>query len=201
MSKLQSAPVAAAVLAGGRGRRMGREKATLPLGGVALALRVAAVAADLADPVVLVAPERHPATTLGMPVVVDPGTGPLAAVAAAFAALKREHVLVLAGDHPAIEPRLLALLVGSRGDGEAVVCEHGGRLQSLVAVYQRAPALAAATALLGAGRRSMRALLDALDVRVVPEPAWRVADPSGRSFIDLDEPGDLRAWTRRPSGR
>jgi len=197
---LRTAPVSAAVLAGGAGRRMGREKATLPVGGLALALRVATAAAEVADPVVLVAPEGHPARTLGWPVVADPAGGPLAAVAAALAALRTEHVLVLAGDHPALETRLLALLVARRADGQVVACDHGGRLQSLVAVYERAPAHAAATALLRVGRRSIRALVGALDLRVVPEREWRRADPAGRSFLDVDEPADLRGWEDAPPG-
>jgi molybdopterin-guanine dinucleotide biosynthesis protein A len=191
---LKRVRVAAAVLAGGRGRRMGREKATLPVGGTALALRVAAVAAEVADPVVLVAPAGHPAHTLGLPVVADPGDGPLAAVAAALAALAAEHVLVLGGDHPALQPRLLELLVARRAAGDVVACDHDGRLQTMVAVYRRATALAAASALLTAGERSLRALAGALDVHVVAEAEWRPLDPAGRSFADVDEPGDLRTW-------
>ena len=48
--------VAAAVLAGGASRRMGRDKATLAVGGVELASVALAAAARVADPVVLVAP-------------------------------------------------------------------------------------------------------------------------------------------------
>jgi molybdopterin-guanine dinucleotide biosynthesis protein A len=161
---------AAAVLAGGASRRMGRDKATLAVGGVALAARVLAAAAQVADPVVLVAPDGHPARRLGALVVTDPGEGPLAALAAALAALADDHVLALAGDHPGL------------------------------AVYRRAPALAAARSRLAgpAGGRTLLGLLASLDTVVVEEPAWRVLDPGGRSFVDLDDPGDLAAWERGP---
>ena len=56
--------VAAAVLAGGASRRMGRDKATLAVGGVELASLALAAAALVADPVALVAPEGHPARRL-----------------------------------------------------------------------------------------------------------------------------------------
>jgi molybdopterin-guanine dinucleotide biosynthesis protein A len=198
--------VAAAVLAGGASRRMGRDKATMPVGGSPLAGRVLAAAGRVADPVVLVAPTGHRArrlvateggpmgTTAG--VVTDPGDGPLAALAAALATLEAGHVLVLAGDHPGLRVELLAHLVGLRGRAEAVACRRGGRLEPLVAVYQRQPALAAARARLAAGDRSLRGLLAALRTLVVEEAEWRGIDPDGSSFADLDDPADLAAWRR-----
>jgi molybdenum cofactor guanylyltransferase len=191
---------AAAVLAGGTSRRMGRDKATLAVGGVALAAGVLAAAARVADPVVLVAPEGHPARRLGGRVVTDPGEGPLAALAAALAALEADHVLILAGDHPGLAVELLARLVALAPGGEAVACRRGPRLEPLVAVYRRAPALVAARARLAgpAGGRSLLGLLAELDTVVVEEAEWRALDPGGRSFVDLDDPGDLAAWERGP---
>jgi molybdopterin-guanine dinucleotide biosynthesis protein A len=203
--------VAAAVLVGGASRRMGRDKATMPVGGVELAALVLRVAARVADPVVLVAPGDHPARELAAgPLasrrrpsgraaarwVADPGLGPLAALAAALAALDAEHVLVLAGDHPGLRVELLAHLIGRRGQGEAVACRRGPRLEPLVAVYRRAPALAGARARLAApvAGWSLLGLLAALRTVVVEEDEWRALDPDGRSFVDLDDPADLAAW-------
>jgi molybdopterin-guanine dinucleotide biosynthesis protein A len=198
--------VAAAVLAGGASRRMGRDKATMPVGGSPLAGRVLAAAGRVADPVVLVAPTGHRARRLVAPeggpmggtagVVTDPGDGPLAALAAALAALEAGHVLVLAGDHPGLRVELLAHLVSLRERAEAVACRRGGRLEPLVAVYERRPALAAARARLAAGDHSLRGLLAALRTLVVEEADWRGIDPDGGSFADLDDPADLAAWRR-----
>ena len=186
--------VAAAVLAGGASQRMGRDKATLAVGGVPLARRVLAAAAGVAGTVVLVAPAGHPARGLHSAVVTDPGTGPLAALRAAAAALTAPYVLVLACDHPDLRTELLQLLVAERREGAAVVCRRAGRLEPLVALYPRAAALAAADACLAGGERSLRQLLARLDLHVLEEPAWRAADPDGRSFADLDHPADLAAW-------
>jgi molybdopterin-guanine dinucleotide biosynthesis protein A len=195
--------VAAAVLAGGAGRRMGGDKATMPVGGVELAALALAAAARVASPVALVAPDGHPARRLApspADLVTDPGRGPLAALAAALEALEAEHVLVLAGDHPGLVVALLGHLVGLRAGGEAVACRRGPRLEPLVAVYQRAPALAAARARLAgpAGGHSLLGLLGDLRTLVVEEDRWRPLDPGGRSFVDLDDPADLAAWEARP---
>jgi molybdenum cofactor guanylyltransferase len=191
---------AAAVLAGGASRRMGRDKATLAVGGVELASLALAAAARVAHPVVLVAPEGHPARRVAAPAIADPGLGPLAALAAALDALAAEHVLVLAGDHPGLRVELLARLVALAGEAEAVACRRGPRLEPLVAVYERAPALAAARARLAgpAGGRSLTGLLADLGTLVVEEPEWRRLDPDGRSFVDLDDPDDLAAWDPGP---
>ena len=191
---------AAAVLAGGASRRMGRDKATLAVGGVELASLALAAAARVAHPVVLVAPEGHPARRVAAPAVADPGLGPLAALAAALDALEAEHVLALATDHPGLRVELLARLVALAGEAEAVACRRGPRLEPLVAVYERVPALAAARARLAgpAGGRSLTGLLADLGTLVVEEPEWRRLDPDGRSFVDLDDPADLAAWDPGP---
>jgi molybdopterin-guanine dinucleotide biosynthesis protein A len=197
-----SGQVAAAVLAGGSSRRMGRDKATLRVGGVELAGGVVEVARGVADPVVLVAPRGHPAVALaarsGARWVPDPGEGPLAAIAAALRAVEAPHLLVLAGDHPELRASLLELLIAERAGGEAVACRRGPGLEPLVAVYQRDAALAAAASLLHEGaERSPRGLLGALRTSVIEEPRWRQADPTGVSFVDLDDPTDLAAFERR----
>ncbi len=207
-AKARASSVAAAVLAGGASRRMGRDKATMPVGGVELGRAVIGVAALLADPVVVVAPDGHPAVALatgaGVARVADPGQGPLEALAAALAAPavgQARHLLVLAADHPDLRVPLLTLLLDQRERGEAVACRRGPRFEPLVAVYERGPALAAARDLLaGGGRRSLQALLGRLRTRIVEEAEWRAADPDGASFLDLDEPGDLAAFRARTAG-
>jgi len=197
--------VAAAVLAGGASRRMGRDKATMvvppELGGVALGLLVLEAAALVADPVVLVAPAGHAAAALaaeaGVALVTDPGEGPLAALAAALEAVDAPHLLLLAADHPGLRVELLRRLLAERGAAPAVACRRGreGRLEPLVAVYQRATALDRARGRLAAGLDySLRGLLASLRPRVLEEAEWRPLDPDGRSFVDLDDPADLAAW-------
>ena len=120
--------VAGAVLAGGPSRRMGRDKATLPLGGTALGHLALDALAAVADPVALVAPVGHPANALlarpatagtssRLVAVADPGNGPLAALAAALRALPAEYLVVAAGDHPGLRVELLRHLVDGRVRG------------------------------------------------------------------------------------
>lgn len=184
---------------------MGTDKASLRVGGVELVRRVIEVAGRVAAPVVVLAPERHPAAALaarsGAGWVPDPGEGPLAAIAAALHAIDAPHLLVLAADHPMLRAELLALLVAERAAGEAVACRRGPRLEPLVAVYERRATLAAAGEMLDRGTdRSVRALLGSLRTRVVEEREWRRVDPAGASFVDLDDPADLAAFRAKERG-
>src|ERR1700736_1061525 len=75
---------AALLLTGGTSRRMGRDKATLPVNGTPLAERTATLLAQVADPVV----EVGPGWTGLVAVREEPaGQGPLAAMAAGWAYL------------------------------------------------------------------------------------------------------------------
>lgn len=194
--------VAAVVLAGGASRRMGADKATLDVGGSCLAERVVGVASTVAGVVALVAPVGHPALALvaeGGPllgavrVVHDPGDGPLAAIVTAFGALQAPWVVLLATDHPDLRSELLALLLALRGTGQAVVARREARLEPLVGVYDRVATLAAARQCIRAGEHALHRLLARLDITVVEESTWRIADPQGASFADLDTPQELRA--------
>jgi molybdopterin-guanine dinucleotide biosynthesis protein A len=203
--------VAGAVLAGGPSRRMGRDKATLPLGGAALGHLALDALAAVADPVALVAPVGHPANALlarsapagsssRLVAVADPGEGPLAALAAALRALPAEYLVVAAGDHPGLRVELLRHLVDGRAAAPALACRRDGGVEPLVAVYRRDAALAAAEARLAGPDRSLRGLLAALGARILEEAEWRRFDPDGRSFVDLDDPAAVTAWRARASG-
>jgi molybdopterin-guanine dinucleotide biosynthesis protein A len=58
-------------------------------------------------------------------------------------------------------------------------------------IVRRAPAIAAARPLLDAGERRLRALLESLETRSIPETAWRRLDPVGDTLRDIDTPADL----------
>lgn len=162
--------VAGLLLTGGASARMGRDKASLF--SEALAQRLVEACGR--------AWEVGPGWT-ALPVVADPGEGPLAALAAAAPLVGGADVVLLACDMPAVSVELLRALASADGTVVPVVA---GEAQPLCARYaaadvQRAPAVVAG------GGRAMRALLDGADV------AW--ADDFGRpgEFVDVDTPEDL----------
>src|SRR5262245_4899478 len=108
-----SSKVAAAILAGGRARRLGGVwKGGLDIGGRTIVAREAAALARISDERLLVIGAQQSemdftATQLGMRVVIDraPGQGPLSGLDAAFAATTADTLLVVGCDLPFLDER------------------------------------------------------------------------------------------------
>jgi molybdopterin-guanine dinucleotide biosynthesis protein A len=81
----------------------------------------------------------------------------------------------------------------------ATTAEH--RAPALAAFYATAALPAFQAALDGAGKRDLRSILAALDVRHVDEDHLRAVDANLRSFTDLDTPEDLARARRRFGNR
>ena len=95
---------------------------------------------------------------------------------------------------PWVEPSVLRSLVDRLAGAPTadVVCladEDGGR--PLPLAVRRSSVLARITALLDAGERRLRTLLD--HALVVPLATWLALDPTRGSLRDVDTPADLVA--------
>ena len=181
---------AAVILSGGQSSRFGSEKSRAQFGNTTLLERAITAASALTEEVLVIGPWAPEGTNY----VVEPERfgGPVGALAFALTQVSAEQVLVLAGDHPLLQPRLLAELIRlcTEGDSVAVVpvTEHGP--QPLVACYDRS-VLSDAELMLGQGERSMRGLLARITTQYMPEQEWRTFDAHGWSFLDVDTPSDL----------
>lgn len=174
------------VLAGGRSRRMGADKALVEVDGRPLVRVVAARLAHVCVEV-LVAPGARRLPDLPWRQVGDrvAGEGPLAGILGGLAAASTPLVAVAGVDMPAVDPDLYAALADAwDGTQPAVVPVAAGRPQPLHAVYATA-ALPRFAALFDAGERApTRALtrLQAHGVEVPQGTAWAAS---------LDTPDDL----------
>lgn len=197
------AAAAGILLAGGRSRRMGTDKAGLAWGGATLLGHVAARLATGAEgPLIVVARagQALPDLPEGAERVDDAvaDEGPLRGLAGGLAAAAgrgAEIAVAATVDAPFLAPAVvaaLALALTSDPDSEAAAVAAGGRLPPFPAAY-RCSLAATAERLLGDGERRARALLGAARVRRVTEaelladPAVAAQDPELRSLLDLDD--------------
>jgi molybdopterin-guanine dinucleotide biosynthesis protein A len=175
---------------------MGRDKASLIVGGTTLAKRTA----DLLLTVVDTAVEVGPGVS-GLPSTIeDPlGKGPLVAIVAGRQALcERGHegaALVVACDLPLLSERLLVLLRDWSAPG-SVVPIVGGIPQPLCAKWGRND-LDRAADMVRTGVRSLRHLVSEPDVTLLDESKWRdLVDEV--EFSDVDDPDDVRRLGLNP---
>jgi molybdopterin-guanine dinucleotide biosynthesis protein A len=184
------------ILAGGLSSRMGRDKATLPAGDGTLIEHLARRLAPVVDETII-AGGSLAASLEGVRIVADhqSGLGPLAGMLAGFRAAKERYVWVVGCDLPDVEPALGGLLRALAGDYDAVVPHAGEEPEGVCALYVRelAPRI---EALLEAGERSIKSLLDRSLVRYLSPDELRTVDPELRSFRNINSPADYEDWLR-----
>jgi molybdopterin-guanine dinucleotide biosynthesis protein A len=213
MTDGETAPISAAILAGGRSRRMGTDKALLTLepGGPPLA----AIAIDrvrrIADDVFLVAPPRSKYSQFGVSILPDlyEEGGPLGGIAAALVHARHDACLVVACDMPFLNVELLRWMAGrSRGYDVLVPRVRGESRQGGPLVYQTLHAIYAKRCLpaieraLAQGRRQVVGFYPDVDVSTIEEADVFRFDPLGRSCFSVDTPEALeqaRRWSSAPS--
>ncbi|MEQ1701324.1 MAG: molybdenum cofactor guanylyltransferase [Ilumatobacteraceae bacterium] len=180
--------VVGAVLCGGASTRMGRDKALLPVDGVAMAAHVAAaLRGGGCDEVVAIGGDAVGLAAVGLTVVPDefPGDGPLGGVITALAAHPdASMVVIVACDLPRLQPSsVAALLAALPGHEVAVATGDAGRPQPVCAAWQPSAVAALRPAFVAGERRMMQAI--GLLVQVtVPVPAQDLAN--------VNTPSDLR---------
>ncbi len=181
-------PILGVILAGGAGRRMGRDKALVPVAGVPMLERVAAAldAAGLEHVVV--------GRTDGVPDDRPAHRGPIAGIATGLRIAGGRAVLAVAVDQPLVRSATLTRLTALGEPGRAVVPIDGGARQVTCALYPAAWADAAATEDEAGG--SIQSLLDRLRFRPVLAPEWRAWGETGASWRSIDTPEDVAAAER-----
>ncbi|HET6665387.1 MAG TPA: NTP transferase domain-containing protein, partial [Acidimicrobiales bacterium] len=153
----------AAVLTGGSSRRMGRDKATLPVEGIAMARRVADAAAGAgAQRVVVIG---HPVEGLDHLDDEHPGEGPLGGVVTALRWADVDPVVVLACDllrpsAPAVA-HAVEVLAGVPSAAVAVPVVDG-RAQWLHSAWRPPEALEPLAAAFAEGERSLHRAVSAV---------------------------------------
>jgi molybdopterin-guanine dinucleotide biosynthesis protein A len=190
-----------AVLAGGLSGRMGQDKALTVIPGTRITMldAVLGTITSVADDVMIVAPPREGYARQGVRLIPDaPGPpGPLRGIAAALAAGRHEHCVVLACDLPFANPELLRWMTMFVHGVDAVVpviagtSRQGGKVvfQTLHAIYHRS-CLPVIERQLEMGDGRTTAFFDEIRIKLVGEEHLRVVDPQLRSFTNVNTPAE-----------
>lgn len=191
-----------AVLAGGRSRRFGSDKALAPWGRATLVESVCGALSGLFGETLLVVKTPAALARLerpGLRVVADAFAEhhALGGIYSALAAAATERVFVCACDMPFLSPGLVEALCRASEGFDAAVPVWEGKLQPLCAVYSKA-CLAPIERLVAEDRLAARELFARVRARVFSQAEARALDAEGRSFVDLDTAAAYAAALARP---
>jgi molybdenum cofactor guanylyltransferase len=192
----------AAILAGGRARRLGGlDKSRLTIGGLTILQRQLDLLQGVADRVMVVANDPARFEGLGVPVVPDvvSGAGSLGGIYTAVTAATGP-VLVLASDMPFLTAPFLSRVFERGLDVDVALPRGPDGYHPLCASY--APACAdPIRRRLEAGALKVLDLLTDVRVRELAPDELAAFDPDGLLLLNINTPDDLaraeRAWLAR----
>lgn len=187
--------ITGAILAGGYSRRLGQDKALVPLLGKPLVRWVAEALAPVAPECWLITNHPREHLALGLPLVTDlwPFQGPAGGLLTALFYARAPWLLAAAVDNPFLAPEVVAELTAraARTSRPAVVCQSPWGLEPFPGLYH-VRLLPQLTTFLQSDRRPTR-FLSVCRPEIIPPETVTQLDPEGRSFFNLNTPEDL-AW-------
>ena len=192
MPLMHNDDVTGVILAGGRSRRMGMDKATLPVAGEALFRRTLSMLQGLFARV-LIAGDRPDLAQPGVPAVSDvyPGSA-LGGLHGGLCAAASPWIFAAPCDLACPDPQLARAILAERGDCDCVVLKTPSGLEPVFALYHR-NCLAPMEQMLVRGRYRIHDLFSQVRVRYLAAATL----PAGweRALINLNTPEDIRRLT------
>lgn len=184
------------VLAGGKGLRLGRDKALETVDGQSLLQRVVTQLGSFSNEIIIVTAKGKSLpqsfSNPGFRIVADayPGRGALVGLATGLAASKAHYNLVVACDMPFLNQALLNYMLGLKDGFDLVIPRVAEGVEPLHAVYARS-CLAPVERLLEQGEMRVDALFELIKVRYVEAEEVERFDPRRLSFFNVNTSADL----------
>lgn len=206
----KSVSVTGVILAGGKSRRMGQNKALLPLGEESLIEHVIRRMRRVTDELLLITHAPAEYIHLGLPMHRDiiPDTGALGGIYTGLTYAADDAVLCVGCDSPFLQPKLLSYLISVLGEYDAVMPYTYGRnadigitnpsyrtdqmtLQTLCAVYSKR-CLPVIEQMLNESELRVHALKDRATLLPLAPEIWKTYDSEGHSFFNVNTPEDFQ---------
>ena len=190
-------PVTGVILAGGKSRRMGENKALMRLGDNSLIGHVIRCMHPITDELLLVTNNPTEYAHLGVSMHGDilPGAGALGGIYTGLTRASHDAVFCVACDSPFLNSNLLAYLVSILGEYDAVMpyTDHNDAqttLQTLCAAYSKR-CLPIIESMLRDSELRVHALQERAHIKRVSPEVWQTFDSQGMSFFNINTPEDF----------
>ena len=183
--------VSIAVQAGGRSRRMGRDKALIPLAGKRLIEHVLDHLQGMSDDLFITTNQPGPLEDLQIRLVPDeiPGRGALYGLRTALQAARYDDVLIVACDMPFLQPGLIDHLLSLAGQADVIIPELDGKFEPMSALYRASTCLPEIDRALKEQRYRMISFFPGVSVLPLDPD---VLDHYRLSFFNINIPEDIQ---------
>ena len=201
--------VTGVILAGGKSRRMGQNKALIELDNSPLIAHVIRRMDLVVDELLLITNNRAEYAHLGLPIHGDiiPDTGALGGIYTGLTYASYDAVLCVGCDSPFLVPDLLTYLVSVLDEYDAVMPYTDSRnkdlgvtnpsrspdqmtLQTLCAVYAKR-CLPVIEQMLNEPDLRVHALQELANILTLAPEIWKTYDSEGHSFFNVNTPEDF----------
>ncbi|MDD2310179.1 MAG: molybdenum cofactor guanylyltransferase [Desulfuromonadaceae bacterium] len=192
----RNSDITGVILVGGKSRRMGQDKAFLPVGGRPLVARLVACLSGCFERLLLVGDQGERFHSYGLPVLPDlyPGSS-LGGLYTGLYHAETSHIFVSSCDLPFPNAELVQLICSQKKGYDAVIPTTRGGMEPLFALYGKS-SLPAMHAALDAGNYRITELLAGLHVNyLVPDLVDKV-DRDGKALINLNTPQEYQQCIR-----
>jgi len=182
---------AVVILAGGKSRRMGRDKLELPIDGrTLLESAVSRFSAEFDELFLSVADaEKYPGVAARRVVDILPGAGPLSGLHAALTSVGGDGVFLVAADLPYASARAAKRIIELCGECEACVIRFpDGKLEPLFGYYRKA-ILPRCSDAIKSGDYRMTEILAGADTRYI-DPCELGDLWDEKLILNINYPGD-----------
>ena len=185
--------VSGVILAGGKSRRYGQNKALVNINGIPLIKRVLRVMETLFSSTILITNTPDTYSFLNLPMFEDriKGLGPLGGIFTGLNVISEKAGFFVACDMPFLNPDLIRYLVTAQRGFDVVVPTFSGKFEALHALYTQ-NCLPEIEQMIHAGVYQTIQLYQSVAVRYVEENEIRRFDPELKSFSNINKPEELR---------
>jgi molybdopterin-guanine dinucleotide biosynthesis protein A len=184
--------ITVAILAGGRSRRMGADKAEMMWNGLSLLERMTREAQKANLPVLIIGHEKPadwPVPETMFAADDWPGRGPLGGLLTALRHAEGSSILLTACDMPALSAEALSWLARQAPQTHGAAIVNAAQLEPLFSLY--APACRdAAGPQMRAGRLSLHGLIEGGQFQKIEAPAWLRPQ-----LVNINTPEEWAQWT------
>jgi len=181
-----------AILAGGMSKRMGRDKATLSVGGKALIARVYDEVKDIFDEIFIMSSHHKSIAGADAPILKDiiPIQSPIVGIVSALLYARNPYVFVLACDVPFITRRSVEFILSQARGEDLIIPKTKGGYEPLYALYNKS-CIPPMFRLIERGRLKVGQVFPYLTMKVLPGDHPCFTDNGHSVFLNVNAVEDL----------